>query len=305
MIFYPQDTQTAWTHKGVFRAGATDLFDRQRKGLIKGDSIELREVAELSERPVISEDGIISIPAMVTITELNLASTDWGHQALTMATRELATPAIRNTATVGGNLLQEVRCSYFRSGQIRCHKTGGQHCPARQGDHRYLSGIDLGGCIAPHPSTLAMVFACLGAYVDCTESSGFNHIAIEDLWLKPKRRLIHRILLPLSGVNDISHWQRISNRTKAEWPLVEVALYIQLFQNKIARARCYVGGLAKYPFSLDELADILEDQSIYSIQLDRNKNWLSSMKWLEQSKYKSKLLAHLICDAFEQVQQQL
>ena len=134
MIFFPQDVSSAWDKKGIFRAGATDVWDRYRKGLIREDIIDLRDIGSLHEDISISEEGEVVIPAMTTIREVGDKAKNWGHRALEQAANELATPAIRNVATLGGNIMQEVRCSYFRSGMSFCHKTGGQYCLAREGD---------------------------------------------------------------------------------------------------------------------------------------------------------------------------
>ena len=191
MTTFPKSKQQAWEQKGVFRSGATDLWDRTRKNICVDEHIDLGNVAGLADTSIqISEDGIARIPALMTISDLAEQSIQIGYKALTKAASELATPAIRNMARVGGNLMQEVRCAYFRSGSVSCLKTGGDGCPARAGEHRYLSVVDLGGCIAPHPSTLALVFAALGGSVVCIENGEEIHIPVEDLWVRPMRRLI-------------------------------------------------------------------------------------------------------------------
>lgn len=61
--------------------------------------------------------------------------------ALAEAAKSVATPLIRNLATIGGNLCQEVRCWYYRypdeiGGRIKCLRKGGDCCNAMSGDNR-------------------------------------------------------------------------------------------------------------------------------------------------------------------------
>ena len=64
-----------------------------------------------------------------------------GYEALAMAAKSVATPLIRNLATIGGNLCQDVRCWYYRypdeiGGRIRCLRKGGDYCNAMTGENR-------------------------------------------------------------------------------------------------------------------------------------------------------------------------
>ena len=303
MTTFPKSQQQAWEEKGVFRSGATDLWDRTRKGISTKEHIDLRDVEILRDSITISEDGIARIPAMMTITELAEQSIQIGHRALTQAASELATPAIRNVARVGGNLMQEVRCPYFRSGTVSCLKTGGDDCPAREGEHRYLSVVDLGGCIAPHPSTLALVFAALSASVVCIEDGEEKRIPVEDLWVRPSRRLILAVEVPLANERCHSSWYRISNRRFAEWPLVEVVLYVNEGEEGISDVYAYAGGIAAQPFPIGSLAKDWRGQSIRSISIDAQQRFLGKMKKLELSLYKEKLLTIALKEALAEIKE--
>src|ERR1700744_4854723 len=60
---------------------------------------------------------------------------DW--PALSQALLASASPQIRNMATIGGNLLQRTRCSYFRDTGFACNKRiPGSGCPAINGHSR-------------------------------------------------------------------------------------------------------------------------------------------------------------------------
>ena len=76
-----------------------------------------------------------------------------------------ASAQIRNMATVGGNLMQRTRCSYFYDDGARCNKrTPGAGCDAKAGlnrMHAILGASD--ACVATHPSDMAVALAALDA----------------------------------------------------------------------------------------------------------------------------------------------
>jgi xanthine dehydrogenase YagS FAD-binding subunit len=72
-----------------------------------------------------------------------------------------ASGQLRNLATVGGNLLQRTRCSYFQDVTKPCNKRRpGSGCPALEGDHRNLAILGHSEhCVATHPSDMAVALA--------------------------------------------------------------------------------------------------------------------------------------------------
>src|SRR5262245_64739392 len=78
---------------------------------------------------------------------------------------EGASPQLRNMASIGGNLLQRVRCPYFRMLDAPCNKrTPGSGCSAIDGinaGHAILGASE--HCVAAHPSDLAVALVALGA----------------------------------------------------------------------------------------------------------------------------------------------
>lgn len=85
-----------------------------------------------------------------------------GYGALVDAAKSVATPLIRNLATIGGNLCQEVRCWYYRypdeiGGRIKCLRKGGDTCNAMTGENKNHSifgarKVNLSGCSSNCPA---------------------------------------------------------------------------------------------------------------------------------------------------------
>ena len=79
-----------------------------------------------------------------------------------------ASAQIRNMATVGGNLLQRTRCTYFYDDEgSRCNKRHpGQGCDAIEGFNRNHAILGASAaCVAVHPSDMCVALAALDAVV--------------------------------------------------------------------------------------------------------------------------------------------
>ena len=66
------------------------------------------------------------------------------YTALAQAAYSVASPLIRNQATIGGNICQDTRCWYYRypnhvGGRIVCSRKGGESCSAVTGENKYHS----------------------------------------------------------------------------------------------------------------------------------------------------------------------
>ena len=137
-----------------FRAAGTDLSERRRSGVSGGPLVDIVPTAETTGI-AINETGALRIGASTTIAAIAASARIAAYPGFAAAASGLATPQIRQLATLGGNLAQRSRCWYYRNPHFSCLKKGGAGCPAREGNHLYGVAFDLGPCVAPHPSTMA------------------------------------------------------------------------------------------------------------------------------------------------------
>ncbi len=150
-------------------AGGTDLLVARQQRLATPvrlvDTTSIKELRRLDETP----DGDLRVGAAVTLEDLRrrLAQGDAmpGDAMLAELLAELATSGIRELATVGGNLLQDKRCAFYRNG-FGCYKRNGRTAPcyAVLGDNRFHHAV-LGAhrCQAVTPSDLATGLLALDA----------------------------------------------------------------------------------------------------------------------------------------------
>jgi xanthine dehydrogenase YagS FAD-binding subunit len=251
---------------GELRAGGTDVTARQRSGLASGPFVDLRDVTGL--RGITwHPDGSARIGAMTTIAEIAAdARLGAAYPALTLTAGSLATPQLRSAGTLGGNLLQRNRCWYYRNPAVSCYQTGGDSCPARAGLNLYSTVIDLGPCVAPHPSTMAMALLAQDATV---RVHGRGVMPVGDLYdgTDPTRDhqlgagdVLVSIELPVPSAGERGAYRRAIARQEAEWPLVEVVTRLVITDGVITLAAVAAGGVARTPVRLGEVEAALVGQ---------------------------------------------
>jgi xanthine dehydrogenase YagS FAD-binding subunit len=298
------DERTLLSLQPELRAAGTDLSERRRSGISAGPIIQIEpsdEMLEITWRA----DGGLRIGSSVTIA--GLAANDEcraGYAGLAAAAHGLATPQIRNVATVGGNLAQRSRCWYYRNPHLACLKKGDAVCPARQGNHLYGVNFDLGPCVAPHPSTLA---AALMAYDALVTTSARSAISAETLMgdgsegtrdnsLAPDE-IIQLIDLAAPVAGERAAYQRVISRADAEWPLVEAVIRIVLSEGRVETMRIAIGGVAPVPLRLPGVeamaaGQVLDARLIAAVA----RATTAGAEPLPMTGYKTPLLEGLIAD---------
>ena len=124
------------------------------------------------------------------------------YPMLTRAIVAGASAQIRNMATVGGNLLQRTRCTYFYDTDgSRCNKRSpGEGCDAIEGFNRMHAILGASpACVATHPSDMCVALAALDAIVHLRSTSGERTVALCDLHRLPEDRPdVETVLIPAS-----------------------------------------------------------------------------------------------------------
>lgn len=178
-----------------FLAGGTDLITLMRGGLRRPSSIVDLKSGELPVGIDTTDDGWrLGAGTTLAMIEDHLGLND-GAAVLSQAAAQAATRQIRNRATIGGNLLQRSRCSYFRDETIPCWLKGGDSCPARSGLHEHLAVVDQGPCITTQPSDAASALVALGATVTYEVGGSSTTIPVDELLAVPTDddRRLHRL----------------------------------------------------------------------------------------------------------------
>src|SRR5207253_2412623 len=101
-----------------------------------------------------------------------------------------ASPQLRNMATLGGNVLQRTRCTYFRDvSYANCNKRNpGSGCAALDGVNRSHAVLGTSEqCIATYPGDFAQALIALDATVEITGTSGVRTIDFAQLHKPPEK----------------------------------------------------------------------------------------------------------------------
>jgi xanthine dehydrogenase YagS FAD-binding subunit len=302
-VIHPRTLIEAGSYEGEFRAGGTDVEARRRMGLTHPVSIDLRNITGLSGidwRPDATAIG--SMTRLASLVD-DLAD---GYPAISLTVAGLASPEIRAVGTVGGNLLQQTRCWYYRTGDVDCHKTGSDGCPARAGLHHFGNAFDTSSCVAPHPSSLAMALLLYDAEVvvhpDVTRPLTDLYDPVDpkaEHTLGPHEVLVS-VLLPPPVSAETGAYRRATARTYAEWPLVEAACRLVIQDGRIALARVAAGGVAPAPLRLAAVEDRLQDATADPDTLAAAASLAShGSRPAPQAAYKLELLAGVVRQVLE------
>jgi xanthine dehydrogenase YagS FAD-binding subunit len=260
----------------VLRAGGIDLLDRMKEGIDEPELlVELSRIADVSLVGVAQAQGSVKIGAMTTLAELT-EPIHPGLAALQQAASEAATPGIRNTATLGGNLLQRPRCWYFRNRELICLKKGGDTCLALLGDNRYHAILGGGPSFIVHPSSLATALLALDAKVEVRSADEKGHeltksMALGDLFVGPKTdpsrehalapgEILMTVVLATSD-DQRSAYQAVREKQSHDWPLAEAAVRMRLEGGRMRDVRVALGHVAPVPWLAREANEVLENQA--------------------------------------------
>src|ERR1700729_1077595 len=167
-------------------AGGLDSFD-WLKDRIKRPKvvIDLSQVSEL--RGVREVNGGLEIGAMTTLTEVvRHPVVREKFSILSTGAEAAASPQIRNQGTIGGNLSQDTRCWYYRSGW-KCYRAGGNICFADTPEalNREHAILDANRCVAVNPSDTAPALIALDAQMVIRSPRSERVVNAEDYFIGP------------------------------------------------------------------------------------------------------------------------
>jgi len=267
-LFQPSTTEDALTLLARYKsdawvmAGGLDTFD-WLKDRIKRPAyvIDLSQIKEL--RGVRSVNDGLEIGAMTTLTEVVRDPLVKEKYGLLVEGAELAaSPQIRNQGTIGGNVSQDTRCWYYRSGW-KCYRAGGNICfadtPSAINREHAILGADR--CVAVNPSDTAPALIALDAKMVIRSTKGERVVDAEDYFIGPGTditrmtvlkpgELLTTIRIPATWAGAHFYFEKIRDRQVWDFPLVNIASAAVFNGDQIERIRIAVNGVAAQPVRL-------------------------------------------------------
>jgi xanthine dehydrogenase YagS FAD-binding subunit len=254
-------SQAAQQAGAMLLAGGTTLLDLAKCGVSEPDTvIDITHLSGMS--------GIVVDAAGAQIGALARMSEVADHKdiraafpAVSESLSLAASAQLRNMATIGGNLMQRTRCSYFRDPGTfpACNKRNpGSGCAAIGGvtrNHAVLGTSD--ACIASYPGDLAVALVAFDAVV---ELAG-RKVTVDEFFLAPRDtpdretvlqpgEMITGISIPASAAARNSTYIKVRDRQSYEFAAASAAVGLELeADGKTVRdIRVGLGGVATKPW---------------------------------------------------------
>jgi xanthine dehydrogenase YagS FAD-binding subunit len=274
-LFQPVSTDDALTlldrygSSAWIIAGGLDSFDWLKDRSKRTDVvIDLSRATDL--RGIRETGGGVEIGAMTTLTDVVRHSVIREKFGLLMEAAELvASPQIRNQGTLGGNVSQDTRCWYYRSGWS-CYRAGGNICyadtPTAINREHAIFGADR--CVAVSPSDTAPALVALEAQMVIRSRGGERVVDAEDYFIGPgvnitrmtvlqPGELLTSIRIPETWAGAEFYFEKVRDRQVWDFPLVNVAAAMLPEAGRIGRARLAVNGVAAHPWRLRQVEDAI------------------------------------------------
>jgi xanthine dehydrogenase YagS FAD-binding subunit len=258
-------------------AGGTTLVDLMKLGVeTPGAFIDIVAGGALPSGIELAQDGL-RIGALATMSEVAAdPEVIAQYPAIAQSLQQAASPQIRNMATIGGNLMQRTRCTWFRDTSTNCAKrTPGAECAALNGPGRGMGVLGRGSaCIAAYPGDLAVALVGYGASVTLRAADGSERVLpVADFHLLPGEtphletvltagEQIAAVKVPNADWTH-SSYTKLRDRAAYAFALASVALCLKTdADGKITAARLAIGGLASKPWYCPDAQVILAGESL-------------------------------------------
>jgi xanthine dehydrogenase YagS FAD-binding subunit len=187
-----------------------------------------------------------------------------------------ASAQLRNMASLGGNVLQRTRCSYFRdTSYAECNKRNpGSGCAARDGVNRQHAVLGTSEhCIATYPGDFAQALIALDATVEIASPRGLRRMPFAELHRAPGDtpqiettlalgELITAFEVPAMPWARRSLFLKIRDRQSYEFALASAAVALDIDGDTVREARIALGGLATKPWRAREAEAQLQGKAL-------------------------------------------
>jgi xanthine dehydrogenase YagS FAD-binding subunit len=257
-----------------FLAGGTTLIDLMKLDVMRPDTlIDINSLDKMWSKVEVSGDSL-RLGALAKMSDVaDHPDVLRDYPLIAQSLQLAASQQIRNMATLGGNVLQRTRCTYFRDvGYANCNKRiPGSGCAALEGvnrPHAVLGTSDQ--CIATYPGDFAQAMLALDAQVEIVGSKGQRIIGFSDLHKPPgKTPHVETSLAPgdlitgfriQGGPRRRSVYLKIRDRESYEFALASAAVVLDIQDGTIRDARIALGGVATAPWRATEAEKVLNGQ---------------------------------------------
>ena len=232
--------------------------------------------------------------------------------ALSESLWKAASPQLRNSARLGGNILQRTRCPYFRDTGYACNKREpGSGCAALDGGRTHLHAL-LGGsdrCVAMYPGDWAQALIAFDAVVTAVSAAGLRRFPFAELHRLPGDRpdiettlrrgeIVTAIEVPLVPAMKGSHYLKARERESYAFATASAAVGLAMDGDRVADARIALGGVAAKPWRASAAEAVLKGRPFSeALAREAGRAAFADAKPLKDSAYKIALGADVVAGA--------
>jgi xanthine dehydrogenase YagS FAD-binding subunit len=300
-------------------AGGTDILIRLKNRLDTSPKylVDIKKIKQDLKYVRKASDGSLKIGALVPLSEIaNSELVKNSYPIFEQALLTISSPELRNQSTLGGDLLQEVWCPYYRN-NYPCWRNGGEICQGEIGDNAIYQSI-MGAKLsyAVYPGDAAIALAALDASVSVATPSGNKTLEIEELLpgavkvdgkvqssILRRNEILTEVSIPPPKPGVKSYYEKVRQRKVWDFALASIAAVLQLQNGIVKDARIVLGGIATLPFRERVVEELLKEKGKLDQDLiyEAAAKALSGAKPLKYNGYKLDMAKNLIVAALESI----
>jgi xanthine dehydrogenase YagS FAD-binding subunit len=307
---------SSWGKDASIYAGGTDLLILEKNRIVTAprNLIDIKGIPGLREIKL-GDDGAIRIGALATLSEIGESDIVGRSLAVVKsAILRIASPELRNVATLGGELFQDVWCPYLRN-NFPCYRNGGDTCYAEKGDNSlYHSIMGAKASYAAYPGDLAPVLIALDARATIAGPEGLRDMLVEDIFPGDLRidgrvqshvlhsnEILTEVTIPPPKTGSWGFFDKVCRR-EFDFALVSLCALLSVRRGgkSIDDARLVFGGIATKPYREKNVEEFLKGKTINEdLMREAPSRALLTAKPLKFNGYKVDMAAGLLSSALQ------
>lgn len=291
-------------------AGGTDLLpNMKRRQQTPHTLLSLRGLR--NELSMIRSGNETTIGAAATLNELIASpSIRDSYRGLWQAASQVATPHLRNMATLGGNLCLDTRCTYYD--QNYEWRKAINFCMKKDGDTCWVA-TSSPKCLAVSSTDTAPMLQALGATVTLVSARGTRVLPLADLYAndgmhyltKSRDELLTTIALPRADGWRSSYW-KLRRRGSFDFPVAAAAVAAKLEGMRVVDVRIVLGAVSSRPQAAERACEMLKNQDLTDEAIDAAATLASEVaKPMDNTDFelvwRKKMVTSLVKDALREV----
>jgi xanthine dehydrogenase YagS FAD-binding subunit len=253
--------------------GGSDLLGMMKERLVTPDVLVSLKSIEGLDQVKAAPGGGLTVGGLTTLDALaRVPAVRDRYAVLAEAAESVATPQIRNAATIAGNVCQRPWCWYYRNG-FKCLKNGGTTCYSVAGENEFHAIFGGGPSYIVHPSDTAVALVALDAAFHLSGPAGDRVVPAREFFTLPTAdasrenvlkdgEILASITLPAAHAGVRSTYHKVLDREAWTHAVVSAAIVLEMDKDVCRTARVVLGGVAPIPWRLPKIEKMLTGQRV-------------------------------------------